>query len=147
MASEWQVVSLHRYLCWANFMRHQFLQEIDSDEPKENEPGVMSRAGHRTYMYYSLWLALLYVACEGWAQLKLDDSNVDRLLASPHLKVLKQFRHGVFHYQKDYFDLKSTVPVFEKGGDFFRWADDTHTAIYRYVEADIAARNGPESLP
>ena len=118
MASEWQVVSLNRYLCWATFMRHQFLQEIESDEPKEEERGVMSRAGHRTYMYYSLWLALLYVACEGWAQLKLGDSNVDRLLASPHLKMLKQFRHGVFHYQKDYFDPKRTVPVFEKGGDF-----------------------------
>jgi hypothetical protein len=46
----------------------------------------------------------LFVVSEGWKDLKLSDTEVDALLKSPHLEKLKRFRHGVYHYQPDYFD-------------------------------------------
>ncbi len=41
---------------------------------------------------------------EGWKQLKLSDSKVDSLLTSPNVRLLKEYRNGVFHFQKNYVD-------------------------------------------
>jgi len=54
-------------------------------------------------MFLSYWYATLYVVVEGWRELKLSDPAVDALLTVPHLALLKRYRHGVFHFQPDYF--------------------------------------------
>ena len=42
---------------------------------------------------------------EGWRALKLSDPNVDSLLSvTKNVKLLKKYRNGVYHYQKNYFD-------------------------------------------
>lgn len=55
-------------------------------------------------MYMAYWYSSLFVVCEGWQELNLADREVDQLLASENLGTLKRFRHGAFHFQKDYFD-------------------------------------------
>ena len=50
----------------------------------------------RAFMYLSYWYAGLFVVCEGWQELKLSDPEIDGLLASPNLELLKRFRNGVY---------------------------------------------------
>jgi len=45
----------------------------------------------------ALHLATVYAVAEKWREWRFADPTVDRLLTSPHLKVLKKYRHTVFH--------------------------------------------------
>jgi hypothetical protein len=81
-------------------------------------------------MYLSYWYAGLYVVCEGWQELKLSDPEIDSLLASPHLALLKRFRHGVYHFQPDYFDKRLMNP-FVLGKDFDDWIESLTGAFHR----------------
>jgi hypothetical protein len=49
----------------------------------------------------SYWYAALYVVIEGWRDLGLADATIDALLQSPNVDLLKRYRNGVFHFQKD----------------------------------------------
>lgn len=46
----------------------------------------------------------MYVVIEGWKELGLSDPEVDALLESENVQLLKRYRNGVFHFQRDYFD-------------------------------------------
>ena len=45
----------------------------------------------------ALHLATLYAVAEKWREWGFSDPTVDQLLTSPYLKVLKKYRHTVFH--------------------------------------------------
>jgi len=45
----------------------------------------------------ALHLATIYAVAEKWTEWRFSDPTVDQLLRSPHLKVLKKYRHTVFH--------------------------------------------------
>ena len=85
-------------------------------------------------MYLSYWYAGLYVACEGWQDLKLADSEIDGLLASSNLELLKRFRNGVYHFQPDYFDKRLMNP-FVLGKGFDEWVESLTHAFARYLDA------------
>ena len=93
----------------------------------------------RAFMYLSYWYAGLYVVCEGWQNSKLSDPEIDDLLKSPHLGFLKQFRHGVYHYQADYFD-KRFMNALMRGKDFDGWAESLTLAFARYFDAWIKSQ-------
>jgi hypothetical protein len=92
-----KIFSLHRYFIWSIEMREHFQQMGKQFSPTpsffDNED-----AG-RAFMYLSYWYAGLFVVCEGWQDLKLADSEIDGLLASSNLELLKRFRNGVYHFQ------------------------------------------------
>ena len=52
----------------------------------------------------SYWYGGLYVVVEGWQELGLNDATINPLLASPNVALLKRYRNGIFHFQKDYID-------------------------------------------
>jgi len=86
----------------------------------------------RWFMHLSYWYAGLYVVCEGWQELKLTDPDIDRLLASSYLDVLRRYRNGVFHYQQDYFDVRIREGI--KAGEPFRqWLDELMQHFNRYL--------------
>ena len=124
--------SLNRYFIWSIEMRDHYRQvgKIVSPTPSfwDNE-----EAG-RALMYLSYWCAGLYVVCEGWLELKLSNAEIDALLKSPHLDVLKRFRNAVYHFQPDYFDKRFMNALLL--GDHFdnRIAALTH-ALAAYFEA------------
>ena len=65
---------------------------------------------------------------EGWLALGLSDLFVGGLINSPNVDRLKRYRHGVFHFQKDYFDER--FPDFiTKGKDSASWVSDLNEAI------------------
>jgi hypothetical protein len=70
------------------------------------------------------------VVTEGWRELGLVDSEVDLLLTSDNLDILRRFRNGVFHYQEDYFDRRLTDLI--NNQDAVDWAVRLHSTIGDY---------------
>lgn len=132
-----KIFSLHRYMLWALSMNDHYEKTGQRLSPTpsffENE------AANEAFMYLSYWYAGLYVVCEGWQELKLSDSEIDGLLKSPHLDVLKRFRNGVYHYQADYFD-KRLMDAFTLGKDFDEWVTRLANAFVRYFDAWVTSQ-------
>jgi hypothetical protein len=122
--------SLHRYFMWCIAMREHY--ERVGKQVTPTASFFESEAANEAFMYLSYYYAGLYVVCEGWQELKLADPEIDDLLASPHLDVLKRFRHGVYHFQADYFD-KRLMSAFVLGEDFDRWVDSLTAAFHRFL--------------
>ncbi|MGO8794527.1 MAG: hypothetical protein ACLQLC_06870 [Candidatus Sulfotelmatobacter sp.] len=127
-----KIFSLHRYFIWSIEMREHYLQvgKQFSPTPSFFDNEVAGRA----FMYLSYWYAGLFVVCEGWQELKLSDPEIDGLLASSNLELLKRFRNGVYHFQPDYFDKRLMNP-FVLGKDFDEWVESLTHAFARYLDA------------
>lgn len=97
------VHSLHRYFLWANRMRVHFYDLVPkvANDPERDR---FSSEAIEADLYMSFWYGELYVVIEGWKKLGLSEPEVDALLASPNVELLRRYRNGVFHFQKEYFD-------------------------------------------
>lgn len=122
--------TLHRYYMWANRMRVHFDEKVPVfAEQLKKDPDIWTNEGIEAFMYMSYWYAGLYVVVEGWRQLKLSDTEVDALLAvADNVALLKKYRHGVYHYQKNYFD-KRFVNFMTKGQDIVAWVRELNRAF------------------
>src|SRR5438034_786877 len=87
--------ALHRYYIWANRMRTHF-DDLLGDQTRRSEI--------ESLLYMSYWYSALFVVIEGWRHLGLSEPTIDALLASPNVDLLRRYRNGVFHFQKDYSD-------------------------------------------
>jgi hypothetical protein len=95
--------SLHRYYIWANRMRVHFDDKLlVVSEQLRKAPERYTYEFIEANLYMSYWYGGLYVVIEGWQRLRLSDSTIDELLASPNVRLLKKYRNGVFHFQKAY---------------------------------------------
>jgi hypothetical protein len=74
----------------------------------------------------SLVFATLYAVVEKWQEWKFSDPAVDKLLESPHVKLLAKHRHAVFH--ADYYDHKDIRRLADQK-EAWDWADDVSDAI------------------
>ena len=70
---------------------------------------VQNNAFTRSSALLALHLSALYAVVEKWQKWKFVDSEVGRLLDSPFLKILKDYRHTVFHV--DRYDAKGTLDM------------------------------------
>jgi hypothetical protein len=73
-----------------------------------------------SHLYMSYWYGALYVVIEGWRQLKLSDPQISQLLKSKNVGLLKQYRNGVFHFQKNYND-KRFLNFITQGENCVEW--------------------------
>ncbi|MEM3609484.1 MAG: hypothetical protein QW076_01050 [Candidatus Anstonellales archaeon] len=96
--------TLHKYYIWANRMRTHFDELLDQDIKRRIND--QKRFLIETDMYMSLWYGLLYVVIEGWQELELKDTMVDSLIKNKNTDLLKNYRHGVFHFHKIDSDIK-----------------------------------------
>ncbi len=120
------VFSLHRYYMWCDQMKAHF-EQIALEHGRIND--LYSPEGAKIFMYMSYWYAGLYVVTEGWKQLDLADPRVDLLRSSTkHLALLKRYRHGVFHFQRNYFDVRFRE-LMETGKESVVWIGDLHEAL------------------
>jgi hypothetical protein len=86
-----KIFSLHRYFLWALTMQDHYERTGKRFSPT---PGFFeNEAANEAFVYLSYWYSGLYVGCEGRQELKLVDPEVDVLLKSPYLDVLRRFRH------------------------------------------------------
>jgi len=126
MAKDPNIITLHRYFDWADRMRKRF-------EEKLIESGSGEDIGEdlEYLIDMSYWFAGMYVVIEGWKELGLNDSKIDKLLTSSNLDLLRRYRNAVFHYQKDYYSEKFRE-LMEEGDDSIQWVKDVTNAFSAY---------------
>lgn len=94
--------------------------------------------------YSCYWFATLYVVVEGFGELKLADSEVERLLSSTtNVDRLRRFRNGVYHFQPDYFDARLTD--FLKA-EYMEWAIQLHNALSQFFLRFFDSRGYKHSI-
>src|SRR3990167_9866665 len=127
-----EIITLHRYFIWADRMKVHFdtvLKNLSS-RPKDGN-FLTKKEGIETFMYMSLWYGMLYVLIEGWFKLDLHDEKIDFLLQSENVKLLKTYRHGVFHFHKEYYDQKF-LKLMGDGQDIANWSRDLRDEFSRW---------------
>jgi len=119
------VFALHRYYIWANRMRTHF------DDLLARQRAGEARNEIEEFLYMSYWYAGLYVVVEGWQELGLSEPTIDNLLMSPNVDLLRRYRNGVFHFQKEYYDDRF-VGFIGQGVEVVRWVRDLTLHLGRY---------------
>ena len=98
---------------------------------KYGVPELDSKEFIDLFLYQSYWYGALYVVIEGWQELTIEDSEINRLLAvSANVALLKRYRNGAFHFQKDYFDSRF-IELMQKA-DIVNWIREIRSAFSKY---------------
>jgi hypothetical protein len=132
--------ALHRYWIYANRMREYFEKAllnpdwIELAKTHKSHPGFTFLV-HDPGIFMSYWYGGLYVVIEGWCELALTDPTIDRLLASPNVDLLKRYRNGAFHFQKNYFDQR--FRGFIESQDSVEWVRELNLAFGRFFLREI----------
>jgi hypothetical protein len=128
MVTEAEILTLHRYYIWANKFRTRFDQTLTIRGAPE--PDSLIWFADDTGLFLSYWYAALYVVVEGWKELGCQDAEVDSLLSSPNVELLKRYRNGVCHFQRTYLDQRfleiTTSP------DSVQWVRNLNTTLGRF---------------
>jgi len=79
------------------------------------------------------FFASMYVAIEGWEQLKLQDAEVERILHENKegVVLLRRARNAVYHFQKKMYGEKMTEFAYEFGKD--SWVVDLYYEFVRFL--------------
>jgi len=117
--------TLHRYFIWANRMRTHF------DELLAARGARIAVDDVEIFLYMSYWYAALYVVIEGWRELRLKDEVIDHLLESANVDLLRRYRHGVFHFQREYYDERF-LQFIREGQETVPWVRELNQAFGRY---------------
>lgn len=141
------IPTLYRYFIWSNFMRIQFQKALRTKDWTPNLESIAFMA-EEPFIYMTYWYASLYVVVEGWQQLGLHDPDIDALLESPSVELLRRFRNGAFHYQEPWLDPRLTdfCGVLEN----VDWTTDLTARFGRYLNAEVrritqASRTEPQT--
>lgn len=129
-----EIITLHRYFIWADRMRVHFdqvLQNLGTDPKPMADKLFTDEKGINTFLYMSLWYGTFYVLIEGWQELGLKDKKIDAMLKSKNVALLKRYRNGVFHFQKEYYD-KRFIELMENGIDITNWIRDLRDEFSRW---------------
>jgi hypothetical protein len=113
----------------ADLMRLQFHERRKAHRDRP-EAFILDTDG---MAWMGLWYGTLYVVVEGWQTLGLHDKQIDELLTSSNAELLRRYRNGMFHFQKDPFDNRFVEFMDEPStpewvrtlhGAFGRWCDE-----------------------
>jgi hypothetical protein len=128
MPDEEEGISLLRYFLWADCLRNSFEKALRQTGCVD----ISSSEGFNVAMYMSLWYGCLYAVIEGWYALSLKEREIDSLLTSPHVSLLRRYRNATFHYQKKYMHEKFTDFIYE-GESSAVWVRAVHDAFADYI--------------
>lgn len=84
------------------------------------------------FMYMSLWYGTLYVVIEGWEGLKMVDSKIDKVLTSKNVDLLRLYRNGVFHFQKQKYYDKKFMRLIKEGANVVKWMRSLNSEFGRF---------------
>jgi len=132
MAVDEELLSLHRYFLAANQQRVEFERVLREHAAEHGgAPVYAGENWNESWLWMSYWYAGLYVVIEGWRDLGLADEEVDRLLNSPNVDLLRRFRNGTFHYQRKYWSEK-LVELIRDGDNVPQWVSELNRMFGRY---------------
>src|SRR3989344_829781 len=125
-----EIITLHRYFIWADRMRVHFDYILRNSKPASSKL-LQKKEGIDTFLYMSLWYGMFYVLIEGWRKLRLTDEKIDNLLKSKNVDLLKRYRNGVFHFQKEYYD-EHFMKLMAEGQDIANWIRNLRDEFSRW---------------
>jgi hypothetical protein len=64
-----------------------------------SDPETQERIGKEFLIFTHYWFASLFVVAEGWKQLGFSEPEIDKMI-NQHWISLREFRNGVFHFQR-----------------------------------------------
>jgi hypothetical protein len=123
--------TLHRYFIWADRMRLHFDNTLKNKENLDEK-----RFSIDSFLYMSYWYGSLYVLIEGWQELGLQDNTVNSLLNSPNVDLLRRYRNGVFHFQKEYWD-KRFLEFMTEGENCVAWVRQLTEVFSEYFLGNL----------
>jgi len=130
---------LHRYFIWANRMGEYFHKALEKSVRQEGQVTNAEKAtkyfADDPGMFMSYWYGALYAVIEEWEKSNLHDPEIDRLLDSPNVELLKRYRNGAFHFQKDYFDDKFFNFIAKEGTA--TWVEELNEKLNEYFLREI----------
>jgi hypothetical protein len=109
------------YFVPCDLMHQHFLYHLRKDPGRAPEECI-------TFMLY--WLASLFVVADGWKSLKISEPTIDRIIDT-HWGGLRRFRNAVFHF---HLHDRKQIEFFTDVAKF-NWAEDLHSALRTYFEA------------
>jgi hypothetical protein len=92
------------------------------------------------FLYMSYWYGGLFVVIEGWRELQLTDPVIDSLLKSKNVDLLRRYRNGVFHFQKNYFDERF-IGFMRDGENCVDWVRQLNREFGRFFLSWSKTRN------
>jgi hypothetical protein len=125
------ILSLHRYWIWADFHKESMRgqrQRLEAAQGAERAAIEFDGIIALSFLYASL-----FVVVEGWRELRLADDEIDAYLASENTDLLRRFRNGVFHFQRD-FDDPRFMEFLDEADDPVEWARSLHAAFARWFD-------------
>jgi hypothetical protein len=90
-----------RYLSWVDMNRDRFVESLQTHDDAASENSTASYVASASHYFASLW-----VAVEGYKELRLRDNFVDAILNNPpgYADLLRQCRNGVYHFNPQFIE-------------------------------------------
>jgi len=129
--SQNELFTLHRYFIWTDRLRVHFDNTIKNKDKLKPQ-----RFKIDTFLYMSYWYGGLYVLIEGWQELHLLDQKINELLKSPNVDLLRRYRNGAFHFQKEYYD-KRFLDFMIEGENCVVWVRQIREAFSDYFLKEL----------
>ena len=127
-ATDEEIHTLFRYFRCATQLKGDFHKAVEaygrpSTDDKQTEVWLSG-----PFAYVSYYFSGLHVVLEGWMRLGLSDPQIDKLRLSPHVDLIRRYRNGAFHFQRDYFDARFRDFVANYTA-LSKWADSLYEAF------------------
>lgn len=132
------IITLYRYFAYSTHMRDLFRREMDAEGEKwlkllrEDISGLMLLLFSPPGMYLMYSYSGIYLVIEGWKDLKLSDSRIDKLIDSPFVDRLRLFRNATFHYQKDPMSWKHLQFLGTEEEETEKWLNELYSELSRF---------------
>jgi len=106
--------------------------EADIGENPLKNAAIAYSASSVLFTHY----ALLYVVIEGYRELQFSDETIDSLLKdTENLKLLRHFRNGAFHYQKEPISRKTLEFLVTKNSE--TWIKKLHNSFDKFFVREL----------
>jgi len=123
--------SFAKYFWWSEEMQSAFDERL-LRMPTQPEDLVFV-AQMDAFIWVSYWHGSLYVVVEGWRELGLRDAEIDGLLLSQYVDVLRRYRNGTFHFQRRYMGNQFSE-LFKQGDAIVTWVRQLSAAFKRFID-------------
>ena len=130
-----ELLELHRRWIWAGIIRKQFIQAGVGHLSQPIDLQKMFVTDYGCYM--SLWYGLLFVVLEGLRRFKITVEPIQNDIESIY-GVLKLYRNGTFHPQKDYWSPRMFKIAEDPNSAKKIWA--IHDGLGEYFLQEFAKR-------
>lgn len=137
------LLALYTHWVRADSIKERVRLEIP--ESANTLPQLMQELGQQMSKAHALEVlyGLIFVVAEGFRELKCKDERVEKLLAAEeYVDLLRRFRNGVFHYQKEPMDPRLVAFMTREGSE--EWIRDMHAALGAFLMRELAIKEGIE---